>query len=397
MKKEIKPEALLLSKASKIFYVNIFDAFLSLLCSVLLFFGVINPILNATGYQEEIVLKNKNAETALKIAEESKLLVYNEEKNAISTVESLYKVYIYQNIKMCYEEYSEIYKEDLDNSGYSTKKEFFETVKINSYENDFLGYFYTNYIVDKVNDDGNKVVDYALEESKEYFVNNVLDINNKGKEFFEFDGDYNNLPRLKKDTCRYLFEYHVMNISYSTLRELDRNFFNYFKDKYIEAGNVLCSYDTYRIPLETYNNLYKIVENKTLIAEITGFFSGLIICYLVLPLSLKHSRTLGQLIFKMVRYDEEKKEEKSYILPQFIVSIIRVFPINLLLIFFIGGGVNLLNFHFLEIGNFTLNILHLILLTFIIDIIWLIALFVSKPKRGFLSKMTHSNYYDVIS
>ena len=380
-----------------IFYINVIESLFILIGTIILFYAVARPILfYATPYLNDINLKEKSGNELTDILVESNLAEYDKKTNVLSTVDSLYSSFVYKNIKYCYESYKEIYKENLDEYGYETKLDFFNSVEEINYQNDNLGYFYTEYIIGKLDVNGDLIINIDDSNKYNYFIYEVLDIDEEGSKFFEYDkNDLSIYPHLKLDVCRYLFQYHLMDVSYSTLRDTDNEFYNYFKDRYKEAGNYLLMYSDYEENLSLYNNLYDKIELNLLSTSILSYVGSLFIFSFIIPLCFKDKETLSLKLFKCKRLN---KEDKSTYLNYFLDGL-KSFLYNfytLLFSLFIFGGTNLLNIHFLEIGVFTFNSLHLILLSLIVNTISLLILLIKKNSQGLFSLITKTKYFENI-
>ena len=387
-----KIDKYILASNKSIILANLINSLITLLLIVISFFGIIRPIYY-NAYQskkdEEISL---NKEKILEIGKDSHLIYYNNKTNAISNVDGLYKIFVYQNIKYCYEKYAEIYKEDLDNVGYLTKKDFFKDVKENDYLNNDLAYFMTTYIIDKVDKNNNKILEVLDNDYKKYFIDTFIDINNTGSNFFTFDGDYNTLPRLNIDTCRYLFQYNVMKSNYSTLRNVDNEFSNYFTKLYKTAGDYLLKYKDYNDSFYRYEKLYNTKSNNLLGLIFLSYIISISISELLIPLVNKKSRTIGEYIFKLSRLNQDKSFNKITILKNYLLAFIKHFYL-LFFIIFIEGSLNLLTFKFLVLGNLTISFLHIISLFIILSSISLILKLSSKTQRSLGERIFKFRYY----
>ncbi len=380
-----------------IFYINVIESLFILIGTIILFYAVARPILfYATPYLNGINLKEKSGNELTDILVESNLAEYDKKTNVLSTVDSLYSSFVYKNIKYCYESYKEIYKENLDEYGYETKLDFFNSVEEINYQNDNLGYFYTEYIIGKLDVNGDLIINIDDSNKYNYFIYEVLDIDEEGSKFFEYDkNDLSIYPHLKLDVCRYLFQYHLMDVSYSTLRDTDNEFYNYFKDRYKEAGNYLLMYSDYEENLSLYNNLYDKTELNLLSTSILSYVGSLFIFSFIIPLCFKDKETLSLKLFKCKRLN--KKDKSTYL--NYFLDGLKSFLYNfytLLFSLFIFGGTNLLNIHFLEVGVFTFNSLHLILLSLIVNMISLLILLIKKNSQGLFSLITKTKYFENI-
>lgn len=386
----LNKNSILLADKKKILYSKLLDAIIFIALFFVIYYSASYQILKATSYKNDLTLKENYATEVINIGVESKLYEYDEETKVISTVESVYTQFIYRNIKLCYEKYPEIYKEDLETYGYDD--ETFKNIDIETYENGHLSQFYLNFIIDKVDKHNNKIVNYTEENKYEYYVLNVLKVKDEGSEFFDYvENDYETLPRLKKDICRYLFQYNVKNISYSTLRTVDSNFYNFFVSIYQEAGDLLMKYDSYNNAFNNYEYYYELVNKELLNTVLITFLISFIILYIVVPQIFKNNMTLGRFFLKIVKLSNEKEYKIKGFFIETLFNLIKCFC---LFAFFtlVAGGLNLVNFKFLTIGIVTISSLHVSLLAIIYSFISFIFLLARKTNDG-LSEMAAGLYY----
>ena len=100
-------------------------------------------------------------------------------------------------------------------------------------------------------------------------------------------------------------------------------------------------------------------------------------------------------MLKIHRLTDEKKSKLYIYFLTGINSYLHNF-FTLLVSTLLTAGVNTLNFHFAELGVFTFNILHIILLSLIINVISLIVFCVRKDGKGLFSLVTKTNYYYLV-
>lgn len=386
----------IIPKRSRIFISNVLDALFVFLLTLICYFIGAYPILNSIGQNSLVSEKNENAAEIVQILQDSHLALYDKSKNIISDVDTIYNIFVYQNIKYCYEEYPDIYKKELDEYGYESKKESLSTISSSSFENDYLAYFYTSYILNVKNKNGEKLVDYSSNTSKEYFINEVLDLDKTdGQNFYETTSSYDVYPRLKIDICRYLFQYNLMGVRYSTVIDTNNNFYNYFLKRYEEAGELLLKYDKYSEALSNYNVAYMQIENNELFSLLSCYFISIFLLFIVFPLFNENKTTLGMSLMKVCRVNIKNKTTKKIYFLNAINSILHNFFIILIAGLIIGGP-NLLNYHFIFIGVFTINLLHFVLLSLIVNVISLLMFLGRKDKKGLFSLTTKCSYVQMI-
>ena len=376
----------------KVFGAKIVDCFILILFSFAIFLGICFPILQNSSYVQLIDNKDKASKQMLSELNDSKLAVYNEKTGVLSTDESMYKVFVLQQIKYCYETYPDVYKTDLEDDGYLNYTEKLSDVFIDSYNINCLAYFYTNYIVDKLDHNGNRIVDFGSKSSKEFFIFDVIDCEGNGKEFFTYNNK-EDLPHFTKDICRYMFEYHIKNVSYSTLRSVDDSLFDFFIEKYKAAGDLLLKYKNYSEPFNEYNTCYNQINYINLLCVILCYFSSYLIFIVSIPLLNKKHQTIGFMIFKIVRLDKNRTINiKSTIIDSVFDFFTYFFVTFFVSLVFVGYTV--FNFTFLTFGVLTLKLIHLCGISLILDIISIFIRILSSQKRGLGSRVSGTNIFE---
>jgi len=389
---KLDKDKLFFSKKKKVIYSKLLDLLFVFIFSLTLYFSLAKPILNLTSYPLDKKSKEEYSSLVIKVGEESHLFRYYEDEKAISTVDGLYRIYITMHIKLCYESYSE-YQTELDSYGYKDKLDIFKNYEKISYENGFLEEFYLDYIIDKKDINNNKIVSYDETNKYEYYVLNVLKVEEEGKEFFNYnESNFKEIPHLNLDTCRYLFQYNFMGVSYSTLREVDNAFFSYFLTLYNEAGDLLLKEKEYSEALNMYNEYYSKVNSYDIYSLLLTFLTSYLIYFILIPLLNSNKQTLSERILNIVKLNLYKEFKITtflyYLIIEFIYSFICAYFLSLIV-----GGVNLVNYKFIIIGLFTINLSHITLLFLILDAIFIIKFFVSNNKID--KKRKRIVYYEV--
>jgi len=393
---EIEKEKVILAKKGKIIYTKLLNLLFLITLFFVNYFAISrNILLYGTSYQSDKQLKEKSGEEVIKIGVESHLIKYYEDSNAISTVEGLYKIYVVSNIKLCYEAYPYIYKEELDKYGYLEKKETVNAYDIESWESGFLEQFYLDYIIEKTNKEGNRIVSYTNETKYEYFIENVLDLSNSGKDYFVYDeNNYKILPHFNLDIARYLFQYNIMGVNYSTLRNVDNEFYSYFKNVYQNALSILMEVEDYSISLSTYNSMYYKTNNFLCLTIVLTFIFSFLIIFLIVPLINKKHQNIVEIILKLIKLDQNKEIKIKYIFISLINDLILSLSI-FFLFFLVIGGSTLINYTLIKIGVFTINSLHISIFNLFISLLNLIIRLIKKDSRALEEKIFKINYYEI--
>lgn len=390
IKKEIDYKNITLKCSSYIsFLIELINFSFIFLLSILLTFGVSKPILNNSNFKKNEEILNSYKTELFRIGSTSKLMIYDESTNTVLDFNSTYRQYILENILYSYNCDDEI-KNDLENIGFSSYNYAFTNIKYIDYSCDLIGYFYTSWIVDKKDSDGNNIVNYNLTNSKDYFLSNVLKIESDGYKYYQLNSDKELLPYFTKDTSRYFFEYYVKGVSYSTLRELDTSFYNYFKKIYKNAGDLLAKYSEYSSISLAYNNLYNEINKKSVLISVLIYFSSYFV-YLIVYCICRF-KTIGELIFHAYRLDRKKERSVGSNISYSIFNMFKFFVITPLITLFIGGS-NAVDILLFKIGVITVRIMHIAFIPFLYLIISVFFLFLSESKRSLTDRISFSSEY----
>lgn len=342
------------------FLVNLIDSISILLCAFILLGTISVPIYYG-------VVKEKEEEaTALRkemteIGLESKLLHVFDDGAAYS-LNNFYAYWVRVLLKYTYE--NSDYDMDSDPDNYKEFKNEFDvfpsiTNNPDYVDDDFIGYYYTKYAVDKVDSENNKIVDYKGKDPKQYFYEDVLLIGEDNK-FFEkpVDGNY---PLLKKEVRTDLFTIHLMNISKS---EYDNEFFAFFTTAFENAGNLLLKEERYHTPYIKYVDLDKDLQLFYSLSIVLSISIAYIVSLGILPIFFRYKRTIGHLVMKNVMLDEEMDLSfKSHAL-RFGYGLIRHFYLIMIIGFAIHPSFVFNNLFYIFVMPISLFMIVLLTLTF---------------------------------
>jgi hypothetical protein len=353
--------------------------------SLIILFGVVSPILNSqVFYQNLVSQKDENYTTIQEIGVESKLISISSDSGTNYTFDMMYKLYAAEHILLSYS-YS---PENLDDIGFTTDL-IASSIAEASYSNDFLAYFYTDYITDKTASDNSPIID--TEDYKEYYKDNVLDIDSN--DWWVADGD--ELPHLTDDYARYLTEYLILGISYSTITEVSDNFEIYFSELYTQAGSDLMKVPEYLNAYNNYTEAYDSISSikNSWVAISTGFI--FLLSYILYPLIHGNYQTLGYRIFHLGSADENQSFKYYHYILKVLGSLISAFfVIGLVGLLFSGSsffGITLFTFSSI---TFTTGIF--IGLSVLIDIGSLIGVLFTTSNKGLSNLLSGTQDYEII-
>ena len=260
--------------------------FLAIL-GVVLTIVVATPILKSSNVYKDSI--NEMEITSVKCYEiqcAAKLSIKKDEKSIFNENE-LFDEYVNSHILLSYNYNSAKFNE--------ASITIDDTSKKSSFDNDYIGYYYSQYKQEK----NIKVEDYGGKTGKEYFISLIK--NGNGNSFFEYHE--NELPSIKPEVGIDLYKYKngAKNSSY----------YSSFKDFFLDLNRKglieLTEYHPYKVEYDKYINAYEAIckaQNRTIIIV----YSSLFVTMLLLPKIISgNGLTLGALITKTrTRYDKNK-------------------------------------------------------------------------------------------
>ena len=366
-------------------YATLLDWLILLILALGILFGLVAPILSAqTSYQELTKQKDDNYATVQNIGIESKLIAVDSSSHTNYTFDMMFKMYVAEHILLSYE-YS---PNNLSDVGFKTDL-IDKSIPKASYNDDFLGYFYTNYLVDKK--DENNLLIVASDNYKEYYCQNILKIDEN--DWWVKDGD--NIPHLKDDYARYLTEYVLLGRSYSTIRNVYQNFEAYFSSLYSKAGSDLMKVPAYINAYNNYNDAYD--KLNTIRTNWTNIVTGILflLTYIVYPLVRGNYQTLGCQIFHLGYININHQFKYYHYLLRIAGSFITTFFIlGLVGLIFVGSSYFGIVIFSLGSSAFTVGIG--VGLSLIINLISFITTLFTRKGKDFGDLISGTQDYEII-
>lgn len=366
----------------KDFLLSFINKVAVILFSFAIFFSIFYPI-GITKYSEDKIALEENRKIALNIGLESKLMHSDDKEEQVYSLTSSYKYYLRTLLRYNYEQSD--YDLDLDPDRYKSKQEEMDLFpEVIGFNDDFLGYFYVTYAVDK------NIVDYKEVEPSTYFLNNILKINDAsvGGQFFISSTNY---PILIPNVRTALFNYEVMKNNASSNASIDSKFFSYFVKLYEEAGNFLLKYAPYKEAYDAFNVIYEKLDNFNKLSIYTSFFSSLIILCLIVPLFNRHKQNVGQLILKRVDLSEDLKVKPRIYLTRMIYDLFRNLPSIIFLAFIVSQ--NVLFEGLFNLGSFPVSLFLIAIILSLINVISLMLGLIRKDNRNLCMIISNSDHY----
>lgn len=345
------------------FLVFLLNSICVFLCSLIVYSSIFIPIYS-TSYRSKSEQSIQLRNDMIEIGESSKLLHMYDNNSSSFSLNEYYQYWVRILLKYSYENSG--YDLTSDEEGYKNYENDFKHIpeiknETSYVDDDLIGYFYTNYIGDKLDSDNNKILDTGLKTYKQYFYEDVL--LKPEEDFFEnpIDGNY---PFIKKEVRTELFKVHVLQLGNS---ELDRKFFSFFVSEFEKAGNLLLKEERYALPYAKYSELIKELQAFYTISLFISLASGYLIIIGILPLFLRYKRTIGHLIMKDITLDTSMNLGVTKHVIRFIYGLIRYFYLIIPLGFIISPGILFNVFGY--ISNIPFNLFIIGVLTLIFNLV----------------------------
>lgn len=364
--------------SQRCFLMTLLNAFFVIVFGLVIYYSALLPIKNANYKEDEIQMLDDRA-TLNQMATDAKLL-HNFDNGDQYSINNYYEYYLRTLLKYNYENSSYDLDEDIEK--YNEKKDTFKPfidieVNGNVVNDDFLGNFYTQYIVDKKDSNNNLVIDFSNTNPKDYFYYEILDIDNEGAKFFkDTSGEY---PYFKDDVRKALYSYNFLKLVDDDYYQIDKEFFQFFVQKYNISGEFLLKCDNYATLLERHNSIYQTLLNYDTMSTFVSYGISLIVITLIIPLFTKYHRNPGELILKRAFIkDSEEKEEVTIVslLIRFAYGIIKYLFAGFIISLFINLTVSFVVPVF-TIGAFSVSLFVLTIISLLVNSI---SLSISKIR-----------------
>ncbi len=322
------------------------DYLFLVILGVLLTILIATPILKTTNvYNNSYNEMEVTSVECYKIQCEAKLSIKKDEKSILNESE-LFDEYVNSHILLSYSYHVDQFNE--------ASIQIDDTSKKASFDNDYLGYYYSQYKLDK----NIEIEDYNGQTGINYFISLIKDGNCDS--FFEYHE--NDLPSIKAEIGIDLFKYKNGAKSSS--------YYSSFKDFFINLNRKglieLTEYAPYKEQYDQYINAYERIckaQSKTLLIV----YSSLYIAMLLLPSVISgNGVTLGALITK-TRTRYEKNKIASVIVDNVLTYILMFTSIGFTGLFSFGiASLSIKLFYNVTILTFVLAALIILIADFII-------------------------------
>lgn len=333
--KTIDNEDFLPCSAVKSFLTSLLSEIFVLAIAIVSYFAIFYNIENVT-LKEKRTIREESYNVIYTLSRESGLYHSNKSNTTQFTISNYYEYFV--GSFLYYDYKSDVYDYEKDPDGFKKKEQAFKddikllTIHDGFVDDDFIGRFYTKYILDKVDVNDEKIVAYSKEESIAYYINSVLKAKDSesGAIFFDYKND-EEIPHLKSEIRTLLFGYVVNQIISDKAAEVDKQFYNYFLTIFTTASDLLMEDKVY---LEAYN-AFETSNEQIISVQINSVvwctFIGILLIFAVLPLFNRKHRLLPQYITRTVMIGRNDKIEWWQYFGQIIAGILKHFNVAIII------------------------------------------------------------------
>ncbi|MCQ2742066.1 MAG: hypothetical protein MJ239_02040 [Bacilli bacterium] len=308
----------------KAFFSSLINALLVCLLSVGFYFSIFQTI-KYTSMKGDVDRKENSYSLILKEGRESGLLKGNESNTMVFSCSNYYEFFVAELLKHDY--LSPYYDYEKDPDGFKKAESKFKDIPQieidgNQIKDDYLGHFYTSYVIGRVDEGGNKLVTYSQEDSVSSYINGILSANDpsKGGAFFDYIDD-STFPILKSNVRTLLFGYVINSIVTDATKNMDQKFYSYFQGVFDGAQDLLMKDSVYGAAYRNFEESNSKLLSFDTIGVFVSFGIASLIAMIVIPLIAKKGRSLGNIITKTQYVQENDSFETKNLLLLFLISI----------------------------------------------------------------------------
>lgn len=349
-----------------------FDALYILILTVVVNFVGIAIVKNTSFYKEDTATVNQNVDELYSLESDARLIdLYNlnevKQDEPISQ-ETQFQKYLYRHLLRC---------DDINDGtllGENRHQYIPKNTKVSSLDNDYLAYFYVEFIPSNPN----QGLPEVTINPQDYFNENIL--KNVNENYFSLDDDgfyYLNI-NYAKDLYSYLFT-DKSNLNGETVYN---NLYDFFDETLNNSLTYFMNYAPFKERYDVYRTNYQKLVGISVAINATSFAISFLILEISVPcIDKKHHRTLGNLSSKIAPFDyKDKKLSLPQVLLKNILFFFDTYWINLIVSFFtIGNAGN--NYVLFSIGSFDVINFYLMLISMVIFVINIIVGIGNKDKR----------------
>ena len=376
-------------RSSRRIYAGLIDSILLIIASFIILISGMEILQNCIPqYKSKIDEINIQRVECYKIEEEAKLYEFNTNKDGLSDYDSIikqedtFKKYCLSNITYSY------------NNNETTRDNYFKTFEVKpvdmkiddkiiseaTFDNDYLGYFYSNYI--KTHDFSN-ILELNTDsfDGKTYFKK-VLKDNSIGTTW-NYNESNDLLPVLNIEYSATLYGY----LFYSLGGQEGLNSYNFLVKQYQNVWKVSSEFlfksNEYSVHYNVYKNLYASCSADIVYLCLISYLIGFLLAIVLPTLLFKNGRTLGLFIFKGAIIDKDGLEvSKTQIFLRLLIQFFTFFG-TMVFTCFMGGGLNTgWMYPLINIGSIGISFFHITTFSLLIPIVNLFLMVIRKNKTS---------------
>ncbi len=292
-------------------------------------------------------------------------LIELKEDNTPRSETEMFIRFAYKEILLSYDES----KEEFQKNGIETISNPYE-MKPSSLENNELLYFFTQYANEK------KLIDYQGTSALSYYVNTICK-DSKITEYYLIDSSCSEIPVLKTVFAIDLYKELLENKQGDNFQ----NLYRFYDATYQKAANIVTSQPEYKSIYTEYEFYYYRSVSYIAFGILISHLLSFIIFYLIIPLfSFGYGMSLGKRLFKEVSIIDNKPIGKGNIALRSVFYFLETYC-SILLSFGLVFGFNLVKSPLFVIGNIQISNAIFALISIVILIVNVLALFVRHDDR----------------
>lgn len=374
------------------FLASLINGVCILVMMIAMYFGFFLTIKIGT-LSDQMDAKSAAYDIVLNVGTGSGLLKTNDSNTMLYTGNSYYEFFLGTILKYDFE--SDIYDLNEDPDGYKKYQEKFDafkkiTIHDGFVDDDYVGNFYTKFILDRTDSTGQKLVDYDKNAAIPHYFKEVMhfDDPNLGGKFFKYVDD-SNYPHLIDNTRSLLFGYAIKQVTTNEMAQLDREFYNYFIKVFMDAQSLLMKDSEYKTAYDAFEKANTNIVNYEYTANYVTLVFSIVFMSFIFPFFNKKRANPGELITGSQRVNDDGEFNIKNKLLLLLASFFKYYH----LIFIIGmlGESQVLTRPILNIIGFDVNALFFVVISVVYCVASIIYSVINKEHRNLDALISQTN------
>ena len=377
------------AEISKKIWTYFLDVAILLLTTLLLNIGGAKILESTSSYKNKTAIVDEQISEIYQLEKDANLIDFisldGKTKEDPISRDDMIKKYIFRQVALSYINDTE---EDFKKNNV---EEFEYKYGVASLENDYLAYFYVNYIPAHQNQG-------LIEINKDpmlYYINDVYRNFASDTNIFKIDGI--NYPVLRSHYGYSLYRYLILDEkNYQDGRNIYDNLATYFNKAMDNSLKLFKDYQAFINSYDVYIKNYSSLVDSSILLQFIVYSIAFVLILVILPICCRKNRTLGNLINRTELFDIHENKIKWYnILFKKMIDFISMYWITLIVSFFTIGMVGL-GKNIIQIGNFGIPLFAFIIISMIVATASVVIGISREDKRclsELVSKTIYISYY----